>query len=471
MTFSPTWQNAFDRAAVEFAPTALTVVAGCIPAGLRGTFYRNGPGRFDRGGERVDHWFDGDGAILKVAFTGDGAVGTYRYVQTAGYQAEAAADRLLYAGYGTLGSKNPWQRLRRGVKNVANTAVLALPDKLLALWEGGAPHALDLETLATIGIDNLGIDRRNFAYSAHPKIDPDPGFIYNFGLANGPKIKLWIYQSDRSGKVIKSQVIDLPGLSLVHDVCLAGKYLVFCIPPLRANLSALLLGLSSFNRSLKWRPELGTEIIIIDRDTLELVSRTTVDPWFQWHFCNGYVDRAGLINLDLIGYQDFTTDRFLSELITKKIETKVYGTLWQLTIDPQSGKLIDRVEVCPRGCELPEIDNRQTGKQWQYTYVNCHRQDTPPDGEILATIGRFDRLNGKLTTAPLAPHLYASTPIFAPDLTNPHGWVLTVIYDSNLHCSQLWIYASNRLDEPPTCILQLPSIVPMGFHGTFRIEN
>jgi carotenoid cleavage dioxygenase len=37
------------------------LVKGRIPADLNGVFYRNGPGRFELGGERYHHWFDGDG--------------------------------------------------------------------------------------------------------------------------------------------------------------------------------------------------------------------------------------------------------------------------------------------------------------------------------------------------------------------------------------------------------------------------
>src|SRR5437868_14286272 len=39
------------------------VVEGRWPADLAGTFYRNGPGRFELGGERYRHWFDGDGMV------------------------------------------------------------------------------------------------------------------------------------------------------------------------------------------------------------------------------------------------------------------------------------------------------------------------------------------------------------------------------------------------------------------------
>ena len=40
-------------------------VEGRLPAGLRGTLYRNGPGLLARKGQRYRHWFDGDGLIRR----------------------------------------------------------------------------------------------------------------------------------------------------------------------------------------------------------------------------------------------------------------------------------------------------------------------------------------------------------------------------------------------------------------------
>src|SRR5438045_1296250 len=86
------WAGAIAQPATEFPLTQLSILSGKIPDGLRGTLYRNGPARLERGGYRVGHWFDGDGAILGVHFTDAGATGVYRYVQTAEYQAESKAD-------------------------------------------------------------------------------------------------------------------------------------------------------------------------------------------------------------------------------------------------------------------------------------------------------------------------------------------------------------------------------------------
>ncbi len=216
------WENAIAQPAKEFSPTQLPILCGQIPDGLRGTLYRNGPARLERGDIRMGHWFDGDGAILAVHFTDAGATGVYRYVQTFGYQQETAAGKLLYGNYGMTAPGPIWNQWRKPLKNAANTSVLALPDKLLALWEGGKPHALDLQTLETWGEDDLGGLTQGLSYSAHDKRDPKTGEIFNFGISSGKNATLNIYKSDSAGKIIQKAAYQLDGVPLVHDFVLAG---------------------------------------------------------------------------------------------------------------------------------------------------------------------------------------------------------------------------------------------------------
>jgi all-trans-8'-apo-beta-carotenal 15,15'-oxygenase len=299
------WAKAIAQPAREFPPTPLRILSGKIPEGLRGSLYRNGPARLERGGVRVGHWFDGDGAILGVHFTDAGATGLYRYVQTAGYQEEAAAGKFLYPNYGMTAPGRIWERWGKPVKNAANTSVLVLPDKLLALWEGGNPHALDLQTLETWGTDDLGQLDEGATFSAHPKRDPKTGEIFNFGIVIGLNTKLKVYKSDRTGKIIQQGSVQLDGLPLVHDFALAGQYLVFFVPPVRVNLLSAGLGLSSYSDAMEWQPGKATQIIVFDRETLSLVSRSETEPWFQWHFSNGYVDTDGSSLLILCVIQTF----------------------------------------------------------------------------------------------------------------------------------------------------------------------
>jgi all-trans-8'-apo-beta-carotenal 15,15'-oxygenase len=484
-TTKPLWGNAFAHPAPEFPHTQLPILAGAIPPGLCGTLYRNGPGRLERGGKRVGHWFDGDGAILAVTFAQGAASGVYRYVQTAEYQAESQVDRWLYGNYGMLPAGKIWERRGKSIKNAANTSVLALPeacassndDRLLALWEGGVPHALDLNSLETIGTDNLGFDSAPLVYSAHPKVDPISGHIYNFGISIGLKSKLHLYESDRSGKIIQHSETKLSRLTTVHDFLMVGKYLVFCIPPIEIQALPVVFGLASYSESMRWKPELGTQILVFDRSNLSLVSSFTVEPWFQWHFGNGYVDTDGNIVCDLVRYPDFDTNQFLGEVASGETHTEAIGTLWQMVIDPIAAKLISNEQLVDRSCEFPSVEQSQVGQDWRYTYLAVHKLGAVLNQELVGTIGRFDRQTQTLTTAEIDRHLYPTEPIYVADKLvrvaslkehRSQGWILTVVYNGEQHQSEVWIYSSDRLNEDPVCRLGLPSVVPMGFHGTWK---
>jgi all-trans-8'-apo-beta-carotenal 15,15'-oxygenase len=462
------WSKATIKPASEFSQTSLPILAGAIPANLRGTLYRNGPARLSRGERRVGHWFDGDGAILAVNFTDRGATGVYRYVQTQGYRDETAADRFLYPNYGMKAPGAFWHNWFKPVKNSANTSVLALSDRLLALWEGGLPHALDLTGLKTLQLDDLeGLSQKQ-SFSAHPKVDRDTGDIFNFGVGAGLNATLNLYRCDRTGKLQQQNTFSLSGLPLIHDFVLAGEYLVFAVPPVRVNLASVMLGQKSYSDALEWKPELGTEILVFARDSLALVSRSKTDPWYQWHFSNGCVE-DGAIALELVRYEDFQTNQYLKEVASGTIETPAKGTLWSVKIAPQTAEVIETKQLIPKDCEFPSVAPDRVGKPWRYTYLSVHGYGHDNSRELFTAIATYDRHIGNLSIANMGTNCYPSEPIFVPQTADAEkGWLLTVVYNANGDSSEVRIYQSDRLFEPPICRLGLPSVIPPGFHGTWH---
>lgn len=463
------WAKAIAYPAKEFGLTPLLVLSGAIPPGLRGSLYRNGSARLERGGQRVGHWFDGDGAVLGVHFTNTGASGIYRYVQTAEYKAEEKAGKLIFESYGTMPPRAVWEQFGKSPKNPANTSVIVLPDKVLALWEGGQPYALDLQTLDTIGLDTLGGLKNDLPYSAHPKRDPKTGDIYNFGVTYGKNGMLHIYRSDSTGQIQQQAAIALDGLPLIHDFVLTSKYLVFFIPPVRLNPLPLLTKLKSFSDSLSWQPNKGTQILVIDRDTLGVVSRGEAEPWFQWLFGNGYVDTDGCVVVDTVCYKNFQTNQYLKEVVTGQTQTTAKGTLWKIRLNPQSGKVIEMEEVLKRICDFPTVASNEIGQLSRFTYLLLHRLETDISQERFGAIGRFDHQTRILTEADIGNNRYPVEPIYAPDAKIPgQGWILTVVFDGDHNSSEVWIFDANHLDAAPVCMLALPSVVPLGFHGTWK---
>jgi carotenoid cleavage dioxygenase-like enzyme len=424
-----------------------------------------------RNGQPVGHWFDGDGGILAVHFHAGQATGVYRYVQTSGYCQEEQAGCYLLGGYGMMPAGSWLERLTREIKNAANTSVLALPDRLLALWEGGLPHALTLDTLDTIGLDDLGSLGKG-PYSAHPKIDPVTGEIFNFGVSIGQRTMLRLYCSDATGRIQRQGAIALSGLPLIHDFVLTRRYLIFCIPPVRLNVLPVLARLKSFSDVMQWLPNLGTEVWVIDRNTLQPVSRTQTDSWFQWHFGNGWETSDGSVIFQLTRYEDFQTNQRLQEIVSGSVQTTAIAHFWEIQLDPLTGKVLENHCLLDRSCEFPTVAASQLGQPVDYTYLILHRPQADVQHDLFGAIARFDHRTSTLTEAVLETHYYPTEPIYAADADDPQqGWILTVVYNGQRDRSEVWIFAADRLNADPVCRLALPAQVPLGFHGTWVAQR
>ncbi len=465
------WSKAISQSASEFPLTPIEIISGIIPLGLRGTLYRNGPGRLTRGTTSVGHWFDGDGAILALHFTDEGVTGIYRYVETEGYLKESKAGKYLYSNYGMI-APSIWERWGKPPKNSANTSVMALPNKLLALWEGGKPYALDLQTLTTWGEDDLGGLKNNFSYSAHYKRDPVTGKIFNFGMTiKNSNSQLHLYQSNPDGKIVQQSAFSLKGIPLCHDFVLAGPYLVFFISPIQLNILPLLAGLGSYSHCLEWKPSLGTRILIFDQESLSLVSQIETEPWFQWHFSNGYVAPNGNVIVDVVRYEDFAINQRLQEIATGQTHTKALATLWQVCLDVQNSKVIRIEEILDYSCEFPVVSQLEIGQYARSTYLCVHTTEVDATHELYNTIARFDTQTQTLTIAKFGENYYPVEPIYVIDRLNPsQSWVLTVVYNGNRDASEVWIFDRDRLDDEPVCKLGLPSVIPIGFHGVWKAQ-
>lgn len=460
------WAIAFQQPATEFSRSSLSIIDGSIPDGLKGTLYRNGPARLERGDRTVGHWFDGDGAILGVTFA-DSPTAVYRYVKTAGYLEEEAAGQLLYGNYGMTAPGPIWNQWRRPIKHAANTAVLPLPDRLLALWEGDAPYAVELDTLKTQGCDRLGHIPEGAGYSAHPKVDPQTGEILNFGLSVGRQVQLHLYQSDRTGTVQRHRAHRLNSVPLLHDFVMAGPYLVFCIPPVRMQVLPVALGISSFSDALQWQPQHGTQILIFDRQTLNRVKRIDTDPWFQWHFSNGFVNEDGHVVLSLIRYDDFATNQYLKEVPTGDPQTPARGRLWEIVIDPNAGRVVRYQDLIDRSCEFPTVDPGAVGQSQPHTYLSIHRPDAAISKELFGAIARYDHPTEQLDELTVPMGYYPSEPVVAP-VDQDQCWLLSVVLNTHDRTSEVWIIDRDRLSEGPVCRLGLPQMIPPSFHGTWQ---
>ncbi|NJN23410.1 MAG: carotenoid oxygenase family protein [Acaryochloridaceae cyanobacterium RL_2_7] len=151
-------------------------------------------------------------------------------------------------------------------------------------------------------------------------------------------------------------------------------------------------------------------------------------------------------------------------MVSGQPSTVAEACLWQGEINLDRLTLVNSEVLVPQVSEFPTVSPLEVGRQTSATYFSMNH-DSAPRLSLLQNIGRYDHQSGLVQTSQLPESHYGMEPLFAPDRRGvTDGWILTVVYDSDRHQSEVWIFAAKHL-EHPICRLQLPSVIPIGFHG------
>ncbi|MEU5841470.1 carotenoid oxygenase family protein [Rhodococcus sp. NPDC047139] len=444
-------------------------IEGVIPEELRGTLYRIGPGRLDLDGHPMSHIFDGDGMVSRIRIGPDGLHYRNRYVRTKAFE-RTNETRRPAKGFSTQRLGGPLANALRFPANLANTSVLLHDDELYALWEGGRPHRLDAETLQTFGPESFGgALKRLGAFSAHPKVDPNTGEVFNFGLDFFPRPVIRCYRLERGGRLHGLATIPIPKLGFVHDFALTERHMVFVLGPLVVrNPVPVALGLRPFDDALSYRPELGTTIVLVPRDG----SESTVfeyDALFHFHVTNAHesgdrtvvelvvhdpVDGWEGWNGHLRNYHGDAGPAF-------------GGTLTRLSVDRRTGH-ITATALDDRGCEFPQLDPRFATTEHRFSYL---ASASVPGGDP-DSITTIDHHTGAASRYTAGANNTVCEPLFAPrGGAEGDGWLLTLEHQPARKSSRLVVLRADRPSDGPVAAVQLRHHVPMTFHGAFRPDG
>ncbi len=458
------WSGGF-RSLDEEHDGRIEDIDGAVPAWLRGTLFRNGPGRNQLGGNWFPHWFDGDGMISAVRFDAGGVRFANRYVRTDNYRDETEAGQIRHRGFGKMRPGGVLANALRQPANVSNTSVLMERGRLLSLWEGGPPMELDPATLQTRGIETFGARVKTF--SAHPKVDPHTGEIFNFGIDYGRKTVLTIYRIDKA-EVGAFEPIVLPDPVMNHDFVLTRHHLVFCIGPILVQPVRMILGLKSFDATLNWDGGRPTRILIVPRDGKTAPRWVETGPFFQFHFANGFEENDGTLVLDLARYPDYTTiGAALRSYWKSEWRADGMARLTRLRIFP-AGRVESQVFDSGVANEFPCIDPRRLGRAYRYAYIASN-----PAGSRMGLqqrVSRVDFQTGSVTSHDFAPDGYAGEPLFVPrgaEGAEDDGIVITFVFDARTQRTSIVGLDAADIAQRPLFTARLGHHVPYSLHGTF----
>lgn len=428
-------------------------LSGRLPQDLEGVFYRIGPAQFERAGERLGHWFDGDGMVQRYAIGGGRIRHHGRFVETDKRRAEQQAGRFLYFGYG-FAPKNPAPLRWPDDLNAANTNILSVGDEIWALWEGGSPWRLKSEDLATIGRKAFSDQADGLPFSAHPKQGPD-GDVWNFGAFGGRCV---IWRLSKTGALLTATMIDLPAASLMHDFSVTQSKIVLVLPPMLARAEG---GGPALVDRYSWRPEEPLRVLVLDKDDLNTRRLYELPPRFLFHIGNAWEDGSGVIRLDAFLFDDaqFATEGTRDLPQGRYVEPpNAHPTLITLRPDGRA-----EMSALDGAGEFPRVDPRRIGSQHRYTY-----------GVVGFGVAQWDWRSGRQASHIYSPNHWSEEPVFVPKpgrTREADGWVIATALNTKDKRTELNIFDARRIEDGPIAQFACPYATPLGFHGAFIQSN
>jgi all-trans-8'-apo-beta-carotenal 15,15'-oxygenase len=494
------WASAFRNVDSELTAVPLKAARGSIPAELKGTLYRNGPGRLERGGQSVHHPFDGDGMIAALRFEAGELSFTNRYVRTEGWQAEEQAGRMLYRG--VFGTQKPGGPLANifdlRLKNVANTHVVRLGDQLLALWEASSPHALDPDSLETRGLSLLdGVLKPGEAFSAHPRFDPGHHGgerMVTFGVKTGPRstIRLLEFASgegpagEPAGTLLSDRSDSFSGFAFLHDFAITPNWAVFLQNAIAFNPLPYLLGQKGAAQCLASKPGGQAQFWLIPRDSGAYAGQPPrilpAPEGFVFHHLNAWetgdspagsssaAQPSGSLVIESIYYAEFPSIGPDTDFRTIDFDLIPEGLLERCSIDLSTNS-VKTERLSERCCEFAMVNPRRQGLSSRYGWMAVAERETGNDP--LQAIKKLDLISGEKLVWSAAPRGFVSEPVMVPrpapagglEPAEDEGWVLTLIWNGARGASDLVILDAASMAE--LAVVELPLAIPYGLHGSF----
>ncbi len=432
-------------------------VRGQLPAGLRGTFLRNGGnpafppiGRF--------HVFDGDGMVHALEIDEGRVRYRNRFIESAGLLAERRAGRAQFGGLSEFVMPPADVVAEAGViKNTANTHVIRHAARILALMEGCKPTELTPE-LATVGEWDFDGALAG-PMTAHPKIDPVSGELVFFGYNAKPPY-LRYHVADASGRLIHSEPIDLPGPVMMHDFAVTERNVVFFDLPAVFDVDAFIAG----GTSVSWQPEKGARIGVMPRDGgNDDIRWIEVEPFYVFHFLNAFDHGDGSVVVD-----GCRAERLPTAFGDDVLDGPVQPSLHRWHIDVAAGDVHDEA-VDDRPVDFPRVSPLTETRANRFGYT-AHASNW--DTEIARFDGfvKYDLAEGGSETHVFGRGVVSGEPVFAPDPDDDAedgGWLLTYVEDLATSTSTVEIVDARDVSAGPVASVQLPRRVPFGFHGSW----
>ena len=449
----------------NFSPKQLQL-EGKIPADLQGIFYRNGPGKHERGDIRYQHLFEGDGMLQRFEIANGKVMHHGKFITTPKYTNEQSAEKFLYSGPDTkLAHSLPVSS--SDMVNAANTNVIPVGDDLWALWEAGSPSVVDEKSLEFKQFESLGAGTKygkslkGLPFSAHPKISPN-GEIWNFGLS--PSGHVVVYHLSAKGQVKNVGLINAQYKGgMLHDFLMTDKHLLLILPSLVTNPTT-----TGYFRRTEFDEKLPMKVVVVSKQTLKMTKSFELPAGFAFHYGNAWEESDGTIHFDASLYPNVDVLHKLSNVMqgqmnhaNAKSKTAFY------TLKP-SGSY--DMHMLDSNTEFPRVCNHLVGLKNQYLYhLSANQSSTKGHSLWSDTVSAIDTDSGKEQHYHFGhDYLVEEHVVVCPKKKEGTGYLIGTALHVPTKRTCLNVFSVENITSGPVARAWLPYHLPLGFHGNFK---
>jgi carotenoid cleavage dioxygenase-like enzyme len=455
----------FDRNQVPQEEISLQA-SQAIPPWLSGSFIRNGPGLFYIGKQRLNHWFDGLAMLHKFDFYKGNVKYKSRFLDCRASQEALSKDQLTYSEFATDPCWNLFGRVKSmfkyGPTDSAKVNVAKVGDQYFALGETTMQIAFDIDSLDTIGQYNYNQPKFGTSTTAHPHIEKDNTF--NLITKYGPINYYQVRKMDAQAHKVASVQTFTP--SYMHSFGMSESYYVIAESPYAVQSLNLIAKNKPFIENFHWDKKRGTRIWVVDRSSNKVIYKTTVEPFFFFHFINTFDTSEG-VAFDIVTYPDAKIiEAYYLDQIASGKQPLPGGKLKRISLNFNAHQEDNIEQLSNVGMELPHMDSEryQMRPDYRYVYSPALQSDESKFYDQLVKVDIQDRKEIFWKE----PGCYPGEPIFVPNpksAAEDDGILISLVLDADKNQSFLLLLRAADLTEISR--VWAPEPILVGFHGNF----
>lgn len=453
---------------------AVAEVRGTIPAELRGTFLRNGPGLMQVGADALN-FFDGHALVAGVTFEGGAARFRSRLVRTPLYREETEKKRMVRRRVFTnLPSR--WSNLfALELGNGAMHDVYAWGGKVVAGNDPGH-FGLDARTLETLGPERWGgAARAGEEMSPMPYADPASGRLVGWVKKVGGTSPdaLSFVELDAGLAVVAQTPFHRLAASpvIVHDHRATGRFYVAVEQSPRLSAGKAIWGASTIFESFRTPPGATATILLVPRGREGALVRVPLPAPLElaFHVVNAY-DEGDRVVVDLVTYGgrvafSAAAPRALRDRLGIVPAHGPAPTPMRFVVDPGAARVVEVKKLGDLPGEAPEVSDAVMGAPYRFAYFPTTRPDAaiPDRGGYFyyGSLAKLDVSTGEARVWDAGAGAIVSPPAFAArpgGAGEDDGWLLSWVLRSSV--AEVVVLDARAIEAGPVATLGLGTHLP-----------